>query len=178
MIRIKSTLFYVILISILAAQSTYSQNLLFLHDKIEKADIFVNIGKKIKIETIDNKIIKGKLAEIKDSSVVIDNGTQTEIKLTNIKYFHYRSSSGWKTAGGVLLAFYAGVMTVFVYTGLTQNTRANTDPNVTYDNPIPGMAIVGAIAIPALYAGTYFALFHKKKYNTLSRYELNVVKHK
>ena len=57
MIRIKSTLFYVILISILAAQSTYSQNLLFLHDKIEKADIFVNIGKKIKIETIDNKNI-------------------------------------------------------------------------------------------------------------------------
>jgi len=103
---------------------------------------------------------------------------KTEINLADIKDFHYRTSSAWKTAGGILLAFYSVVMTTFVYTGLAENARANTTPNATYDNPIPGLAIVGSIVLHALYAGTYYGLIHKRKYDTKGRYELTIVKHK
>jgi len=168
----------VFFILLLIVQNSFGQNSLLLHDKEGKEDYVVQTGKKIKIETTDNRTIKGKLIEIRDSSIVIEKETKTEINLANIRYFHFRTSSSWKTAGGVLLAFYSVTMTVFIYTGLAENARAKAVPNATYDNPVPGIAIVGSIALPALYAGTYYGLIHKNKFDTRMRYELTVVKHK
>jgi hypothetical protein len=172
---ISAVLFF---IATIIVQHSFGQSLLLLHDKLGNKDCTVRTGKNIKIETTNGQVIKGKIIEIKDSSIVIDNVIKTEINISNIKYLYYRNSTGWKTAGGAVLAFYSAAMTAIVIIGLTESTKANAVPNAVNDNPIPSIAVIGAVGLPVLYGGTYYELLHKKKFDTQFSYDLTIVKHK
>ncbi len=153
------------------------QNLLLLHDNTGTKDLVVRTGKRVKVKTLDNVKFRGEIIEIKDSSFVLGRNGFTEIPLNQVQYFYVRSSNGWKTAGGIFLGYSAVTMSVALISGIQAGIKANTSiqPN---DSPIIGLVVLGGISLPALFTGTYFALFHKKKYDVRLRYDLSVVKSK
>ncbi len=176
--KVKHTFRWLLFIIVLiVVQNSFGQNMLFLHDKIESKDCIVRTGRNVKIETKTGTIVRGKLMQINDSSITLAGDKMTEIKLSDLKYFYYRTSTGWKTGVGVVLAMYSILMTAFIIDGISQST--NPKPNAaTSDNPVPALAIVSAVTIVPLFSGTYFSLFHKKKYELQSHYNLSVIKQK
>jgi len=70
--KIKQTFqIFLLIISTLTVQQSFGQNLLLFQDKIGKDNYVVKKGRKVKVKTLDKQTIKGKLIDIKDSSIVI-----------------------------------------------------------------------------------------------------------
>ncbi len=165
--QITQTLLLFIMVTV---QYSFGQNLLLLHDKIGKGDYVARTGKKLKIETIDKQIIKGKIIEIKDSSIEIGNNkTATEIRIDNIKYLCFREPNGWQTSVGIFCAYSGLTLTPSLYAGILSLNDWPMAPLVV------GVSVIG---ISAAGLGVYYGLFHKKKFDMQVRYDLIIIKHK
>ncbi|MEO0074792.1 MAG: hypothetical protein ABIK31_01600 [candidate division WOR-3 bacterium] len=159
-------------ISILTMQysKSFGQNLILLHNKVGKGDYVAQTGKKIKIETIDKQVIKGKIIEIKDSSIEIGSKkTAIEVRTDNIKYFYFREPNGWQTSIGIICAYSGLTLTPPLYAGISDINGYPMAPLVV------GASVIG---ISAAGLGVYYGLFHKKKFDTQLKYDLLIVKAK
>lgn len=162
--KIKNTaLPFFLFIATLTVQLSFGQNLLLLHDKVGNSDCVVRTGKRVKIQTVNKQVIKGKISEIRDSSIVINNKATTEITINDIRYLYFRNSNGWKTAGGIFFAFVSFQMTVFVIAGLSEGIKANNSSNNTNDNPIPGLAVIGANRTSSIIRRNILRIFSQEK---------------
>ena len=168
----KTTIAFLFCISILTMQysKSFGQNLILLHSKVGKGDYVAQTGKKIKIETIDKQVIKGKIIEIKDSTIEIGNNkTATEIRIDNIKYFYFRERNGWQTSVGIICAYSGLTLAPSLYAGIVSVNDWPMAPLVV------GVSVIG---ISAAGLGVYYGLFHKKKFDTQLKYDLLIVKAK
>lgn len=166
----KTTLAFLFCISILTMQysKSFGQNLILLHNKFGKGDYVAQTGKKIKIETIDKQIIKGKIIEIKDNSIEIGNNkTAIEVRTDNIKYLYFREPNGWQTTVGIICAYSGLTLTPSLYAGISDINGYPMAPLLV------GVSVVG---ISAAGLGAYYGLFHKKKFDTRLKYDLLIVK--
>lgn len=157
--------------------SINGQNLLVIQDKMGNKDEVLRVGKKIKIITKNEEKLKGKITEIKDNSLVIYKNEETVIPLNNIQFLYAKKSNGWKTGVGVFLAISSIDIGMLVAIGISSAVKTKKEPpgTKTNDNPMVGFAVVGAIGLPPLITGSYYALFHKKKYDVQNEYNLWVV---
>jgi hypothetical protein len=151
-----------------------AQHVLVMHDQQGSNDVVIRKGKRVKIETTQGRILRGTLAMINDSSLVVQQDKQTEVNLSEIRAIYVRKPSGWKTAGGVLLAYYSVAMTTLV-AGLVISETQRTPVGSQRDNPLTGLIIGSAIVLPAMYAGTYYSLFHKRRFDVRDRYKMYIL---
>jgi hypothetical protein len=168
---IKTTIILLcIVILTMQYSKSFGQNLILLHNKIGKGDYVARTGIKVKIETVDKQLIKGKIIEIKDSSIEIGNNkTATEIRIDNIKYFCFREPNGWQTSVGIICA----------YSGLTLAPGLIFGISDINGYPMAPLLVgVSVIGMSAAGLGVYYGLFHKKKFDTQVRYDLTIIKPK
>ncbi|MCC7051405.1 MAG: hypothetical protein IT239_06485 [Bacteroidia bacterium] len=162
-------------LAVIVSSKLWGQNLLLIRDKVGADNNIIKPKSNIKVVTLNNQTIKGRLALVKDSTIVIKNKQINEVNLNQIKYLYVRNNNGWKTAGGVFFAFAAADVTLFAIGGIIANQKMKQTQGVK-DNLIAGIAGVAAIGLPALSVGAYYGLLHKKKYETIYRYNLLVIK--
>ena len=170
---------YIVSICIFTIQSPSSeQNVILLHKKYSKKTYSIIKGKNVKIITIKNEKLKGRITEIKDSTIVIRNQLTNEIPIKNIRYLSFRNS----TLGSYgLEAGLIGLSIGFTYTYSNLYTLGNypTD-NPTDKNKGNLILFIGSEA--TLFAGlglaTNYLLFHKRKFDVKNKWDLLIVKPK
>ena len=70
-------------------------------------------------------------------------------------------------------------MTVFAIAGISEGIKVRNHPNSTFnDDPMLSVAGIAVISLPALYAGAYYGLVYKKKFDVQFRYDLMIIKQK
>jgi len=159
--------FISILLLMLAMQCSclLGQNVIQFHRKDGKQkDYIVKTGRRAKIKTIDNQTIRGKINEIKDSSIIVSKKA-IDIPVNKIRYFYCRKNNFSKA---LEIVCFASLTNYAVYEAV--------DIGIAMGLAL-GLAI-GTVFIPVPYIGTIYFLTHKKKYNMQSKYDLSIVKPK
>ena len=160
---------FLLLLVILLFQFNKSsgQNLILLHRNGGKQNVFVKTGTKVKIETLDDQIIKGRIIAIKDSSIIIGNKTENEISINKIKYFYFRKNNVGKYVGGAFLTVISYIGTGVAIFGLA---NLSTSPALVVIS-LSGIAAVSDI-------GTYHWFAYKRRYDIQNKYNIFIVKPK
>lgn len=173
--------FLLFLLISITHSSINAQEVIVLKDKLRKADCVIRVGKKLKIKTEIDEKFNGELKSIQDSSLTVMTlqAELIEIPIKDIKTMYVRSGNGWKTAVGIFLGAASIEMTVLLalqansYHKAKQNSQQYPGDLVASEI---GIGVISGFVLPALYTGTYFAFFYRKKYDVKNRYELIILK--
>lgn len=97
---------FLLCIAILTLQNnSFGQNIIVVHKKNDGRNYDVQVGKRVRVITFDNRNIKGKISQIRDSTLIIrDTASTTEIAIKNIKILYFCKLPGWNIASGELIA--------------------------------------------------------------------------
>jgi hypothetical protein len=157
-----------ILFLLLAMQCSclFGQNVIVLHKKNGKGkEDTVGLNRHIHVFTSDN-MIWGKLTEINDSSITITKDKVSEkIPLKNIHTFYSKRN----TTGKYIALLPFGFLDAF---GIWLTVDLSSALQIDFLSSLGCFAMtVGPPGIITLYL-----IFHKKKYNLDSKYDLKIVK--
>lgn len=139
------------------------QNVIQLHRKDGRhKDYIVKPGRSVRIVTNEKQEVKGKISEIKDSSVIVEKNA-IEVPKKQIDFFYCRKDNFGNFFGANCFIFLTSYATYYTIDAITAMG--------------PGFAIaLGIISLPVPYIGTLYFLLHKKKYDVQTKYDLKIVK--
>jgi hypothetical protein len=136
--------------------NSFGQNILVVHKKNGKRNFTLKEGKKVKIVTLNNQIIKGRIIRIKDSTIVISKKSEAiEVVLKDIQLISLNGTALLKYSSGVLM----GLISIGFVTSIQ-------------DDP-PNDILGGVLCIPP----TLLLLIKWNRYN-ISKYDFIIIKPK
>jgi len=140
------------------------QSVIQLHRKDGKQkDYLVKTGRRARIKTTDNKIFRGKITEIKDSSIIIGRELK-EVSVKNISRIYCKKNIVAYISGGVI---FGGISIGVIYL----SALTGSSVQLVYAGIISGI-LIGTV--PGTI--TCYFIFHKKKYDVQKKYDLKIVK--
>lgn len=167
--------FLLLTVLLIGKQTLSGQNIILIEGKYNDKKYFLTEGKKVFIETTNNKKIRGKITEITDHSIIIN---EAETDIGNIKNIKFRIQNGWKTAGGITSTCFG--LTALPGTILFIKLYVIFPNNLSPPPPQPGIVPFGRIVVitvmSSIGAGVYYGLFHKKFFDMKFEYDMKVVR--
>jgi hypothetical protein len=176
-ISIVAILLFVAILN-LQSQNIFGQNFILLNKIGRKNKVFMRVGNNLKVETINNQIIKGRITNIKDSSIIItsnkSDNTSTDIAIKDIKsIYNFKKKASGIVFGGLLSALPSAIATGYVFGDIVFN-QMDEQSHTTIDASTIPVAIIG-VGLTVLVS---HAIFHRKEYDIKNKYELIIVKPK